>query len=257
MKQSSASIINLETGKEVEVRLGRYQDLSKLRDYLQSAIAENFEAEPLDWLEQQAERTMKQMGVSEDTPAGKRIREDLENWRKEFVGGNSFSQLSERTYQPESLFSVTFAGEGAYFCCATSGGIRVFETSALMETAEVETELKPLFHLQPQLIPAEHGQHTAYIYCLIDDPTTGQLLYAGLDGVIRGIHLGSGQCSELLTVPGTPAILRMQLAGRQLFCDCQPGFPDSRPNPKPPSIQVWNLDGLTEPKPLLKVIKST
>ena len=139
-KQDSASILNLNSGQERLIRLGRYQDLSGRREMLQSQFAKQMEEAGPDWMVQQAKQTMEQLEVPEDSVVGKRIRKEIEERMNDMLSGKAFEHMTERTFQPENFFSVIFAAGGKFVCCGTTAGIRVFETDSLLKSNEGDVD---------------------------------------------------------------------------------------------------------------------
>jgi hypothetical protein len=226
------------------IRLGRYQNLAGLRELLQGQLAKQMEELGPDWMTKQAKQTMEQLEVSEDGVIGKRILQETEQRMNDILSGKAFEHMTERTFQPESYFSVIFAAGGKFVCCGTTAGIRVFETSELLESGE--GDIAPKFFVEPATMTIETGGLPSYFYGLVDDPDSQRILFGGMGGVIQSLDLNTGQTTDVMAIPGRPAIMQMQLAGRFLFCRCQPGFPETRGKPKPPIIQIWNLDKLAE-----------
>lgn len=123
--------------------------------------------------------------------------------------------------------------------------MRVFEVEHILSSPE--GDLEPLYSVEPTQVPSEYGYLPGYTYTVVDDAKRGRVLFAGLDGMIRSLELASGEVAELLSPPGTPPIIQMQLVGGNLlFCFCHPGFPETRGKRQQPLLQIWDIAKLTE-----------
>jgi hypothetical protein len=86
-----------------------------------------------------------------------------------------------------------------------------------------------------------------YTYTVVDDAERDRVLFAGQDGTIRFLGLATGEVAELISPPGTPPTIQMQLVGGNLlFCLCQPGFPETRGKRQRPLLQIWDLGKFTK-----------
>jgi hypothetical protein len=239
-KQDGFSILNTETGEERAVRLRRNQDLSGLRELLQGQLKKEMEKTGPDWMKSQVEKTLKQLGVSEDSPVGKRMRAETEKSLDDMLSGKAFEHMGKRTFQPEGVRCAKFVGGGRFLACASEAAMRVFEIERIL--CSPEGDLEPLYSVKPTKVPSEYGYLPGYTYAVVDDAERDRVLFAGLDGVIRSLELGSGEANELLSPPATPAIMQMQLVGENLlFCLCQPGFPATRGKRQQPLLQIWDI----------------
>ncbi len=243
-KQDGISIFNLESGEERALRLGRYQDLSGLREYLQHQLQQEMEKLGPGWTTKHVEKTLTQMGVPEDSATGKRIREESLKSINDVLSGKAFEHLGERTFQPENAHCVRFVGGGEFIGCATTEGLRVFKTEQVLSAGG--GELEPVHSIQPASVPFEYGRIPGQIYAIVDDPRRHQVLFGGVDGTIRSLALTTGETGEFLPIPGEPAITQMQLAGDSaLYCLCQPDFFETGPKLKSPLFQIWDVAKLS------------
>lgn len=243
-KPDGVSILNMESGEERAIRLGRYQDLSGLRELLKGQLQQEMEKGGSDWVSSQVQKTLKQLGVPEDSEAGKRMLAETEKGINDVLSGKAFAHLGERTFQPESVRCAKFAGAGKYLACATEAALRVFDTARVLSASE--GELEPMYSIQPTDVPSEYGYLPGYIYAVVDDAERNAVMFGGLNGTIRSLDLASGEASELFSPPGTPAIMQMQLVGgNTLFCLCQPGFPETHGRRQPSLLQIWDLEKLS------------
>jgi hypothetical protein len=169
--------------------------------------------------------------------------EETQQRLSEFLSGEAFAHMTERTFQPDTFFRVIFAGRGKFVCCSTTTGVRVFETAALLESGE--GAVNPVYAVDRAAALLRHGGISGYYYAVVDDPARHRILYGGLGGAVHALDLMTGETSDLLSLPGKPALMKAQVAGRLLICHCQPGFPETQGKRQPPLLQVWDLDRLT------------
>ena len=121
--------------------------------------------------------------------------------------------------------------------------MRVFEIKRILSSPE--GDLEPLHSVEPTKVPSEYGDLPGYTYAVVDDAERGRVLFAGLDGVIRSLELASGEVADLVSPPGTPPIIQMELVGGNLlFCLCQPGFPETRGKRQQPLLHIWEFTKL-------------
>ena len=241
-KQDGFSILNTESGEERAIRLGRYQDLSGLRELLQGQLQQEMENIDSDWVSNQVQKTLKQLGVPEDSAAGKRMRAETEKGFDDMLSGKAFAHFGERTFQPEHVRCAKFVGDGKYLACATEAALRVFDIDHILSASGDDVE--PLYSVEPTKVPSEYGYLPGNTFTVVDGVERGSILFAGLDGTIRSLELGSGVGTELFSPPGTPPIMQMQLVGKTLFCLCQPGFPEIHGKRQPPLLQIWDVGKL-------------
>jgi hypothetical protein len=242
-KQDGFSILNIESGEERAVRLGRYQNLSGLRELLQGQLQQEMEKTGPDWVSSQVEKTLKQLGVSDDSPVGKRMRAETEKSIDDMLSGKAFAHMGERTFQPESIHCAKFVGGGRLLACASEAAMRVFEIERILSSPE--GDLEPLYSVEPTQVPFEYGYLPGYTYTVVDDGEGDRVLFAGLDGAIRSLDLATGEVGELISPPGKPPIIQIQsVGGNLLFCLCLPGFPETRGKRQQPLLQIWDLGKL-------------
>ena len=171
------------------------------------------------------------------------MRAETEKGFDDMLSGKAFSHLDERSYQPEYVRCAKFAGGGKYLACVTEAALRVFDADRILSAPEGEVE--PLYSIEPTKVPSEYGYLPGHTYTVVEDVEGRCVLFAGLDGTIRSLELGSDVVTELISPPGTPPIMQMQLLGKTLFCLCQPGVPEIHAKRQQPLIQIWDIGKLT------------
>jgi hypothetical protein len=241
--QEGFCVLNVESGELRSVRLGAYQDLSGLREYLQTQLRQEMEKVGPDWVASQVEKTLQQLDVPEESIVGKRIREDTEKGIADVLSGKAFAHLGPRTFQPENVFCMKFVGGGKLLACSTDKALRIFDAESLFSARE--GDLKPRVSAPLMPVPSDFGYLTGYIYAVVDDPENNSVLFGGLDGSIRSLSLATGEATDLFIPPGAPPIMQMKLEGSMLFCFCQPGFPETRGRRPPPLMQIWEKGKLS------------
>jgi hypothetical protein len=159
------------------------------------------------------------------------------------LSGKAFAHIGKRTFQPEGVRCTKFVGGDRFLACASEAAMRVFDIEHILTSPE--GDLESLYSVEPTQVPCEYGYLPGYTYTVVDDAERDRVLFAGLGGVIRSLELASGEVAELLSPPGTPPIIQMQLVGGNLlFCLCQPGFPETRGKRQQPLLQIWDLSDL-------------
>ena len=177
------------------------------------------------------EDTLKQAGVG---------KPDLDEWRTGFVQGSAH------------ILNLKFSSDGRFLFCATTQGLRVLAWDQLLSATE--TTPKPIFTALPcrETEPGvlDDRYYSNYIYDVILDDGQNRLLFCGIEGTIRFLHLNDGTSGVLLDPPGKSPICRLQLSTDRNFISCLCSPPTEERHNKTWRVQVWSYPALCRAKGL-------
>ena len=143
----------------------------------------------------------------------------VKDWMAKAKSGDAImpNQAAER------VACLRFSSDGTRLFCGTNQGLRVYRWADVVAGGENLDQPEYAYNT-----PTQDGSPGAYVYSLVEDAARRDLLFAGIDGVVRRMNLVNGQVSEILVPPERDAIIRMAPSRDRtaLACVCQPGLGD-------------------------------
>jgi hypothetical protein len=147
----------------------------------------------------------------------------------------------------EKVFRTRFDRDGEWLFVATMAGARVYAWRDILEAEELRPSLST--DVPATMVETDHGpiQREGYVYDLDHDTDRNRLLFAGLDGRVRYLDLGSGKSGVLLEPPGLPPIQRLELSRDRatLALTCSPATFGRGTKVRGPVLQFWDYEAIS------------
>ena len=142
---------------------------------------------------------------------------------------------------PERVRSIRLSGDGRWLAAAADHGLKVFAWDDLSS----EGETAPRFSCAARPRQDAMSQWTGCNTAAFDD-RRALVLFAGLEGVVEYLDLGSGRSGELLRPPELQSISRLELLpdGSAFVIWAHKYIPRTRQ--RPPEVGIWNYPALLE-----------
>jgi hypothetical protein len=158
-----------------------------------------------------------------------------------WMAAHAAGQVALTGYRPHEMPNkVEFTEDGRLLVLAVEEGVRAYSWQDVMRANDM---LPPaVASADGEIVQIEISwlQNT---YGFDIDRGRGLVVFPGLDGRVRALHLESGRATTIVEVPGTPPVTEVVLArdGATLGTLANPGMFSRGSRRSPPLFQIWNL----------------
>lgn len=140
----------------------------------------------------------------------------------------------------ERVGMMRFSADGTLLFCSTDKGLRVYEWEGVRSGGEDVQRTK--FQHQSMWTRSDGYQFPAQVYALDEDTRRNQLIFGGMDGVLRQMDLANGKVETLFEIPEKGGILELKVNADSsaVACLCRSDMA-ATPGVMPPTLYVVGL----------------